>query len=414
MALVGEDAPGKVIIDVAKGTQVGSVTLSGFQYAHDIDWHLRLDRLAILERKVGERWAIWIGTPDGREVRPVYTDEQVINSICWSPLENVGALREITERGGRVTGTESRRHVVADRTSADVRFARRGQLDNLERWTLSSLRPAQRQHESGASRSHTSRQLTPTHYTWHAQIQLAKSFARWTVDSCRGCAPPRTPLVKLSASGGEPVPLTSGNNHDGAPASSPDGRTIAFASTQAGNTGVWLMRPNGTQLDGLRNSRPSVNLLTSWTPDGRVMWQETTTGDQMNYRIRDLSTGGDSMLLPGNGHGWVFLPEFSPSGKEVAVFWNRVNGPRGLYVLSWPTLDARLLVQASYWPAGWVADGSSIVATGEGGVWLVSARDGRSTRLAACPCHRRGGGCDTRWQVTGGECCRRLSRCVVD
>ena len=42
----------------------------------------------------------------------------------------------------------------------------------------------------------------------------------------------------------------------------------------------------------------------------------------------------DSLLLPGKIYGWVFNPEFSPSGKEVAVFWNRQGGPPGLYVLA--------------------------------------------------------------------------------
>ena len=77
------------IFDVKAGKMLGSVTLSGFRYLHGIAWHPRLDRLALLERAVGERWVIWVATPDGSEARPVYSDQHRINSICWSPTENV-------------------------------------------------------------------------------------------------------------------------------------------------------------------------------------------------------------------------------------------------------------------------------------------------------------------------------------
>jgi Tol biopolymer transport system component len=142
------------------------------------------------------------------------------------------------------------------------------------------------------------------------------------------------------------------------------------------------MRADGTQLDRVKDSAPSVNLLTAWTPDGQLMWQELADGNQMNYRIRDLSSGDDSRLLLGTVYGWVFLPEFSPSGKEIAVFWNRVGGPRGLYVLSWPSLVPRLLTQSTYWPVGWSADGASIIATGDGSVWSISSTSGETRRLA--------------------------------
>ena len=145
------------------------------------------------------------------------------------------------------------------------------------------------------------------------------------------------------------------------------------------------MRADGRQLEQLQNSAPSDNLLTAWTPDGRVMWQEVTSMNQMNYRMRDLSSGHDSFLLPVDSYGWVFLPEFAPSGKELAVFWNRDGGRRGLYVLSWPALDSRLLTNATYWPIGWSADGAAVIAEGEGGVWSVSTRKGQSRPLTRGP-----------------------------
>lgn len=176
------------------------------------------------------------------------------------------------------------------------------------------------------------------------------------------------------------MPLTSGENLDGVPAWSPDGTRIAFASARAGTSSVWLMRADGSQLEQVRNSAPTDNLRTAWTPDGRLMWQEVTSAGGMNYRIRDLSSGHDSFLFP-EQHGFVFLPEFAPNGKEFAVFGNGIPGPRGLYVVSWPGLVPRLLTPETYWPMGWSADGASVIAAGQQDIWLVSTQDGQSRRL---------------------------------
>jgi serine/threonine protein kinase len=89
----------------------------------------------------------------------------------------------------------------------------------------------------------------------------------------------------------------------------------------------------------------------------------------------------DLLLLTGETYGWVFAPEFSPSGEELAVSWNRLGGPRGLYILSWPGLVPRLLADGqAMQPIGWSADGASIVATSEGGIWRVP-RSGGNPRI---------------------------------
>ena len=99
---------------------------------------------------------------------------------------------------------------------------------------------------------------------------------------------PRTRIVKIPISWRRTDHLTSGDNFDGAPAWSPDGTNIAFASTKAGTSAVWLIRPDGSRLYPVNNSTPGVNLMTRWTPEGHLMWQEVTTKNQTNYRIRDL------------------------------------------------------------------------------------------------------------------------------
>jgi Tol biopolymer transport system component len=327
-------------------------------------------------------WVIWIVTPDGSEARPVYTDAQAISSICWSPIENIvyflrsqNEAAELLALDVRDPASPTPRVVMSGlpsggnlTISADGRsllHVRSTQSSNLARLDLTRSSSSLEFITSG-TRTFSTPQVSPDGQ-WIAAVVGV---------------PPRTRLVKVPISGGEPIPLTSGDNFDGAPAWSPDGTTIAFASAKAGTSAVWLIRPDGMLPYQVNDSAPSSNMLASWTPDGRLMWQVLSSGNQMNYRIRDLSSGDDSMLLSGETYGYVFLPEFSPSGKEVAVAWNRRGGPSGLYVLTWPGLIPRFRSDPYFRPVGWSADGTSIVATAEGSVWLVSMKNGQRRRLA--------------------------------
>ncbi len=393
IALAGQHEPGGfTIYDVTHGTLIGSVAVSGIHSAHDINWHPKLDRLALLGRDVGERWVIWIATADGREARPVYTDVQPISSICWSPIENrVYFLRPQNEAAELLSldlgdAASPTPRVVMSGLSAGDSLTISGDGRSLlhVRSTVTANLARLNMTRSGESMTFI------THGTRRFSSPRVSPDGQW-IAAVVGI-PPRTRIVKVPFAGGEPIPLTSGDDFDGAPAWSPDGASIAFASVRGGTSSVWLMRADGRQLEQLHDAAPSNNLLTAWTPDGRLMWQEVTSMNQMNYRIRDLSTGQDSFLLPGSRYGWVFLPEFAPGGKELAVFWNRTGGPRGLYVFSWPALVPRLMTTATYWPMGWSADGGAVIAADERGVWSVSTRNGQSSPLSREPLASEDGG----------------------
>ena len=99
----------------------------------------------------------------------------------------------------------------------------------------------------------------------------------------------------------------------------------------------------------------------TWLSDGRLAWQ---TPDARNYRIRDLASGREELLVKNPEVGWVFQPHFSPRGDQVAVMWNRAEGTqikRGLWLLSWPAREARLLAP-NLWPFGWSENGDWIFA----------------------------------------------------
>lgn len=65
--------------------------------------------------------------------------------------------------------------------------------------------------------------------------------------------------------------LTGDNEHDGEPAWSPDGTTIAFSSNRAGgNFDIWSMRADGSDLRRL-TSADENDINPEWSPDGRMI-----------------------------------------------------------------------------------------------------------------------------------------------
>ena len=57
---------------------------------------------------------------------------------------------------------------------------------------------------------------------------------------------------------------------DTAPAWSPDGREIAFQSDRGGNSDIYLMNPDGSDLRPITHD-PSIETMPAWSPDGEYL-----------------------------------------------------------------------------------------------------------------------------------------------
>ena len=132
---------------------------------------------------------------------------------------------------------------------------------------------------------------------------------------------------------------------------SPDGQKLAFVSDRGGRMRAWVGGADGQLAREIQGSEYLGNMAVTWLPDQRLAWQ---TRDVRDYRIRDLTTGREEPLLKDPTNGWVFEPQFSPKGDQVALHFNRSQ--RGLWLMSWPGRVERFLAPQIV-PFGWSADG---------------------------------------------------------
>ncbi len=109
--------------------------------------------------------------------------------------------------------------------------------------------------------------------------------------------------------------LTTNPRDDFNPASSPDGRTIVFASERSGTTGLWAMtdagEPSVRQLTSGGDSRPSVS------SDGWVVFQRGIIQSSPIALWRIRLEGGDAVQLT---DGTSIRPVVSPDGRLVAHY----------------------------------------------------------------------------------------------
>jgi len=123
---------------------------------------------------------------------------------------------------------------------------------------------------------------------------------------------------------------------DLAPAWSPDGTRLAFASNRAGGEpDVWRVDVDGTHLTRLTRT-PSFtgDGNPAWSPDGRWIWFDSDRVGVFNreiYRMRPDGSGVQRMTTTGEVDDGT--PDVSPDGRRIVFNSMRANGSQDLFTM---------------------------------------------------------------------------------
>ena len=370
------------------------------RFLEGIDWHVKSDRLLLFGVDEQDQSSIWIATPDGQNITRVFAGRERIQSAFWNPTADViyaFRVRNLSSDLIALTVPDSGPATVRVLASglplstmsgisadSDTLLQVRGVIStNLWVVDLSGAQPVTRAVTSGTG-LFSDPDISPDG-RWIAAVFKLGS---------------QTSLVKIPMTGGEPVPLISGQDTFASPSWSPDGSRIAFGSNREGAPGIWLMDADGGGVRKLEAPGPSIHLAVRWTPEGRLAWQQYTDQTHMNFRVRDLTTGDERFLAMPTADGWMFYPSFSPAGDRAAFRWNHRGGTSGIWTVAWPDGQPHLLTKESTRPIGWSHDGKAVYAIdlsqSQPGISRIDATSGTSTNVAKLPVGVIAGGAASR------------------
>lgn len=256
-------------------------------------------------------------------------------------------------------------------------------------------------------------------------------------------------LVRMAADGSV-RPVTANRVDDFGGVWSPDGRTIAFVSSRDGDDEIFTVRADGTGLrqltrnSVLRGGVPALDHAPAWSPDGRYLaFASNRDGGEMEiYRMRADGTAQvrltrtarhvtDHTPSWSHGGGWILFtsdrvsydnieiykmrwdgsavtrltrtpagvddnaPDVSPDGRRIVFSSTRGGGSHDLYTMAADGRDVRRLTGDprldDVFPR-WAPDGRSVVFATFAGpegvpsadVWAVRA-DGTERRRLTSP-----------------------------
>jgi len=123
--------------------------------------------------------------------------------------------------------------------------------------------------------------------------------------------------------------LPRGAGEDRAPAWSPDGTTLAFASGRSGNLDIWTVEPHsGVRPVNLTETPGIDELLPTWSPAGRIAFtSQAIGGDTVTIDVMDAN--GANRVSIASLDAPVSL-EWSPTGARI-VYAVVEAGSRSIY-----------------------------------------------------------------------------------
>jgi Tol biopolymer transport system component len=116
------------------------------------------------------------------------------------------------------------------------------------------------------------------------------------------------------------------------PAFSPDGRRIAFGSSNAGKYDIHVMDADGSNVQRLTEG-PGLNMRPSWSPDGRHI--AFTSNRDGHYQIYIMRADGSDRRRLSNHLERDDFAAWHPDGKRLVIVSER-SGKFDLYLVEVP------------------------------------------------------------------------------
>ena len=134
----------------------------------------------------------------------------------------------------------------------------------------------------------------------------------------------------MNADGSVVTRLTNSSLFDGAPAWSPDGTKIAFASNRDGSTQIYVMNADGSLQTRLSNNSATES-TPAWSPNGDKL--AFTTNKDGNVEVYVMNANGSGQVRLTSNAATDTQPAWSPDGTKIAFTSNR-DGNNEIYVMN--------------------------------------------------------------------------------
>jgi Tol biopolymer transport system component len=162
--------------------------------------------------------------------------------------------------------------------------------------------------------------------------------------------------------GGRPRQLTHATRLNHHPVWSPDGKRIAFSSSDGKELRLSVVDAGG----GVPRTFASILMGSdlAWAPGDRILYHKP---GNRNYLVFDPESGEEVPLIHNSSVGWIFDATYSPDGDKVAVCWHRYEAELGrkrqsLWVVSVEDSSQFHVSTMDLEPLRWSPDGEWIYA----------------------------------------------------
>jgi Tol biopolymer transport system component/Tfp pilus assembly protein PilF len=167
-----------------------------------------------------------------------------------------------------------------------------------------------------------------------------------------------TEIYTMNADGSNLQRLTDNPALDSDPVWSPDGERIAFVSERDGNPEIYLMDADGSNVTRLTD-HPAVDQMPAWAPNSKVLVFVTERNGNADLYLLNIENGELNQLTKSPANEWY--PTWSPDEPEVA-FVSDEDGDADLYIIN-SELKVRRLTDNDIYDGdpNWSANGRFIV-----------------------------------------------------